>query len=108
MAQKAYIVIQHSYIPAPGVNTSIKGWAEHEKSQQMVETIYFVTRVRKLWRQTATTIINITDSKIEQNSAETADFNQIINHVKSKYPDKFNQFLSECIREGLAPSIKLG
>lgn len=107
MAQKAYIVIQHSYIPAPGVNTSIKGWAEAERSQQMVETIFFVTRIRKRWWQTATTILNITDSKVEKNSADTTDFNQIVNHVKMKYPDKFASFMQECIREGLAPTFTL-
>lgn len=107
MAQKAYIVIQHSYIPAPGVNTSVKGWAEADNSQQMIETIFFVTRIRKRWWQTATTILNITDTKIEKNAADTTDFNQIVNHVKMKYPDKFAGFIQECVREGLAPTFTL-
>lgn len=107
MAQKAYIVIQHTFVPAPGVNTSVKGWADQPDSQQMIETIYFVTRVKKIWKQTATTIVNITDSKIEKNSAETTDFNQIMNHVKAKYPDRFADFMAECVREGLAPTFEL-
>jgi hypothetical protein len=107
MAQKAYIVIQHSFVPAPGVNTSVKGWQEGENSQQMIETIFFVTRLKKAWTQTATTIVNITDSKIERNRAETTDFNQIMNHVKAKYPDRFANFMQECVREGLAPTFTL-
>jgi hypothetical protein len=107
MAQKAYIVIQHSFVPAPGVNTSVKGWQEAQNSQQMIETIFFVTRLKKAWTQTATTIVNITDSKIEKNSAETTDFNQIMNHVKAKYPDRFANFMQECVREGLAPTFTL-
>jgi hypothetical protein len=105
MAQKAYIIIEHVYRPAPGVNTSVKGWADADKSQQMIETIYFVTRIRKRWWQTATTILNVTDSKVEKNTAETRDFHAIMNHVKMKYPDKFGQFMSECVREGLAPTL---
>lgn len=107
MAQKAYIVLQHTFVPAPGVNTSVKGWADAENSQQMIETIYFVTRVKKAWLQTATTIVNVTDSKVEKNSAETTDFNQIMNHVKAKYPDRFASFIQECVREGLAPTFAL-
>ena len=107
MAQKAYIVLQHTFVPAPGVNTSVKGWAEAENSQQMIETIFFVTRIKKLWNQTATTIVNVTDSEIIKNSAETTDFNQIMNHVKAKYPDRFADFMQECVREGLAPTFNL-
>ena len=107
MAQKAYIVIQHSFVPAPGVNTSVKGWQEADNSQQMIETIFFVTRLKKGWTQTATTIVNITDSKIVKNSAETNDYNQIMNHVKAKYPDRFANFMQECVREGLAPTFTL-
>lgn len=107
MAQKAYIVIQHSFIPAPGVNTSVKGWQEADDSQQMIETIFFVTRLKKAWTQTATTIVNVTDSKIVLNRAETEDFNQIMNHVKAKYPDRFAGFIQECVREGLAPTFEL-
>lgn len=107
MAQKAYIVIQHTFVPAPGVNTSVKGWSEAENSQQMIETIFFVTRLKKQWTQTATTIVNVTDSKIVKNSAETTDFGQIMNHVKAKYPDRFATFMQECVREGLAPTFKL-
>ncbi len=46
MAKKAYIVLQHTFVPAPGQNTSMKDFGT--KGQwQMQEAIYFVTRIRK-------------------------------------------------------------
>ena len=100
MAKKAYIVLQHIFVPAPGENTSIKNWGEVGK-QQMVEEIFFVTRVRKRWWQTATTIINLSDRKIEKNSAETTDYNSIVQHVMIKYPTAYNNFVDDCKAEGV-------
>ena len=34
---------------------------------QMVEEIFFVTRIRKRWWREATTIVNLSDRKIETN-----------------------------------------
>ena len=49
----------------------------------------------------ATTIINLTDSKIEKNSAETTDYNKIVQHVMIKYPKHYNSFVKECKEGGL-------
>ena len=100
MAKKAYIVLQHVFVPAPGENTSIKNWGKIGK-QQMVEEIFFVTRVRKRWWDTATTIINLSDRKIEKNTAETTDYNKIVQHVMIKYPAAYNSFVEECKAEGV-------
>lgn len=100
MAKKAYIILQHIFVPAPGENTSMKNWGELGK-QQMVEEVFFVTRIRKRWWSTATTIINITDGKIEKNSAETTDYKSIVQHVMIKYPEHYNSFLDECKEAGL-------
>ena len=70
MAQKAYIVIQHIFRPAEGQNTSMKDFATKGK-WQMFEDCYFVTRLRKKYWDEATTILNLTDKKIELNKAET-------------------------------------
>ena len=66
MAKKAYLVLAHSFAPAPGANTSMKNFAT-EGEWQMHESIFFVTRIRKRWYQSATTIVNITDGIIEKN-----------------------------------------
>ena len=100
MAKNAYIVLQHMYFPAKGENTSMKNWGELGKNT-MVEEIYFVTRIRKRWWQTATTIVNLTERKIEKNSAETTDYNQIVQHVMIKYPAQYNSFIDECRESGL-------
>ena len=100
MAKKAYIVLQHIYVPAKGENTSMKNWGELGKNT-MVESIFFVTRIRKRWYQEATTIINLTERKIEKNSAETTDYNQIVQHVMIKYPAQYNSFIDECREAGL-------
>lgn len=100
MAKKAYIVLQHTFVPAPGQNTSMKDFGT--KGQwQMQEAIYFVTRVRKTWWRTATTIINVSDRKIETNRAETRDYNAIIQHVMIKYPEQYNSFIQECKDAGV-------
>mgnify|MGYP003326997284 FL=1 len=39
--------------------------------------------------------INLTDSKIEKNSAETTDYNKIVQHVMIKYPQHYNSFVKE-------------
>ena len=72
-----------------------------EGEWQMQESVFFVTRIRKRWYQSATTIVNLTDSKVEKNNAETTDYNQIVQHVMIKYPAQYNQFIAECKEEGL-------
>lgn len=100
MAKKAYIVLQHAFVPAPGQNTSMKNFGT-EGQWQMVEQIYFVTRVRKRWWQEATTIVNLTDRVIETNRSETRDYNEIVQHVMIKYPKHYNDFVEECRDGGL-------
>lgn len=100
MAQKAFIVLQHAFVPAPGEKTQIKNWGQVGK-QQMIEEIYFVTRVKKRWYSTATTILNVTDRKIMKNNAETQNYNEIIQHVMIKYPEKYNEFIKVCKEKGL-------
>ena len=100
MAKKAYLVLKHSFVPAPGADTSMKNFGT-EGEWQMQESVYFVTRIRKGWWTNSTTIINLTDSKIEKNNAETNDYNQIVQHVMIKYPVQYNQFIKECKEEGL-------
>lgn len=95
MAKKAYIILQHAFVPAPGANTSMKNFAT-EGQWQMVEQIYFVTRIRKRWWQEATTIVNLSDRKIEMNRSETRDYNEIVQHVMMKYPTYYNDFVTEC------------
>ena len=100
MAKKAYIVLQHTFVPAPGQNTSMKNFGTEGK-WQMVEEIYFVTRVRSAWWQNATTIVNLSERKIEKNGAETKDYNQIVQHVMIKYADHYNNFVEECKEAGI-------
>jgi hypothetical protein len=100
MAKKAYLVLKHSFVPAPGADTSMKNFGT-EGEWQMQESVFFVTRIRKGWWTNSTTIINLTDSKIEKNNAETNDYNQIVQHVMIKYPVQYNQFIKECKEEGL-------
>ncbi len=100
MAKKAYLVLSHSFAPAPGANTSMKNFGT-EGEWQMSESIYFVTRIRKSWWQTATTIVNITDGKVVKNNAETTDYKQIVQHVMIKYPAQYNKFIKDCKDEGL-------
>lgn len=100
MAKKAYIILQHSFVPAPGQNTSMKNFGELGQ-WQMVENIYFVTRVRKRWWQEATTIVNLTDRVIETNRSETRDYNEIVQHVMFKYAEHYNSFIDECKESGL-------
>ena len=100
MAKKAYLVLKHSFVPAPGADTSMKNFGT-EGEWQMQESVYFVTRIRKGWWQSATTIVNLTEGKIETNRAETSDYNKIVQHVMIKYPEQYNQFIKECKEEGL-------
>jgi hypothetical protein len=100
MAKKAYLVLTHSFVPAPGANTSMKDFGTVGQ-WQMQESVYFVTRIRKGWWQSATTIVNITDRKIEKNKAESATgeltvYNEIVAHVMIKYPEQYNQFIEDC------------
>ena len=100
MAKKAYIILQHTFVPAPGQNTSMKNFGELGQ-WQMVEEIFFVTRVRKRWWTEATTIVNLTDRRIETNRSETRDYNAIVQHVMMKYPEHYNNFIDECKENGL-------
>lgn len=100
MAKKAYIILQHTFVPAPGQNTSMKNFGELGQ-WQMVEEIFFVTRVRKRWWTEATTIINLSDRKIEANRADTRDYNAIVQHVMIKYPEHYNNFVEECKENGI-------
>ena len=68
---------------------------------QMVEEIFFVTRIRKRWWREATTIVNLSDRKIETNRSETRDYNAIVQHVMMKYPEHYNNFIDECKENGL-------
>ena len=68
--KKAYLVLTHTFAPAPGADTSMKDFGA-EGQWQMHESVYFVTRIRKSWWQTATTIVNLSESKVEKNKAET-------------------------------------
>jgi hypothetical protein len=100
MAKKAYIILQHTFVPAPGQNTSMKNFGELGQ-WQMVEEIFFVTRIRKRWWREATTIVNLSDRKIETNRSETKDYNAIVQHVMMKYPEHYNNFIDECKESGL-------
>lgn len=100
MAKKAYIILQHTFVPAPGQNTSMKNFGELGQ-WQMVEEIFFVTRIRKRWWREATTIVNLSDRKIETNRSETRDYNAIVSHVMMKYPEHYNNFIDECKENGL-------
>jgi len=100
MAKKAYIILQHTFVPAPGQNTSMKNFGELGQ-WQMVEEIFFVTRIRKRWWREATTIVNLSDRKIETNRSETRDYNAIVQHVMMKYPEHYNNFVDECKENGL-------
>ena len=71
------------------------------ENNRWLKKCYFVTRIRKRWWSTATTIINITDGKIEKNSAETTDYKSIVQHVMIKYPEHYNNFVDECKESGL-------
>ena len=98
--KKAYLVLTHTFAPAPGSDTSMKNFGE-QGQWQMHESVFFVTRIRKGWLQTATTIVNLSDSKVIKNKAETSDYQQIVQHVMIKYPTQYNQFIKECKEEGL-------
>lgn len=100
MAKKAYIILQHTFVPAPGQNTSMKNFGELGQ-WQMVEEIFFVTRIRKRWWTEATTIVNLSDRKVEINRSETRDYNAIVQHVMMKYPEHYNSFIDECKENGL-------
>jgi len=100
MAKKAYLVLKHSFVPAPGADTSMKDFGT-QGQWQMQESVYFVTRIRKGWWQNSTTIVNLSDRKVEKNNAETSDYNQIVQHVMIKYPEQYNQFIEDCKKEGL-------
>lgn len=100
MAKKAYIILQHRFVPAPGSNTSAPNFVETGE-WEMVEDVYFVTRIRKRWWQEATTIVNISDGKIELNRADTKDYKDIVQHVQIKYAEHYNSFLKECRDGGL-------
>lgn len=100
MAKKAYIILQHTFVPAPGQNTSMKNFGELGQ-WQMVEEIFFVTRIRKRWWTEATTIVNLSDRKVEINRSETRDYNAIVQHVMMKYPEHYNNFIDECKENGL-------
>lgn len=100
MAKKAYIILQHIFVPAPGENTSMKDWGKLG-TQRMVEEVFFVTRIRKRWWETATTILNVTDGKIEKNNAETTQYKSILQHIMIKYPNEYNSFIEECKEAGL-------
>ena len=98
--KKAYLVLTHTFAPAPGSDTSMKNFGE-QGQWQMHESVFFVNRIRKGWWQTATTIVNLSDSKVIKNKAETSDYQQIVQHVMIKYPTQYNQFIKECKEEGL-------
>ena len=49
--KKAYLVLTHTFAPAPGADTSMKNFGD-EGQWQMHESVYFVTRIRKGWWQT--------------------------------------------------------
>jgi len=100
MAKKAYIVLQHTFKPQVGQNTSQNNFLENGV-WEMFEEVFFVTRVRKRWWQEATTIINLTESKVEVNRAETRDYKDILQHVQIKYPQHYNNFVKECKEGGL-------
>lgn len=100
MAKKAYLILTHSFAPAPGANTSMKNFAT-EGEWQMQESVFFVTRIRKRWYQSATTIVNLSEGTVEKNNAETTDYQKIVQHVMIKYPEQYNQFVKECKAEGL-------
>ena len=100
MAKKAYIILQHTFVPAPGQNTSMKNFGELGQ-WQMVEEIFFVTRVRKRWWTEATTIVNLSDRKIETNRSDTTDYNSIVQHVMIKYAKHYNEFVEECKEAGI-------
>lgn len=100
MTNKAYIVIQHAFVPAPGEKTQIKNWGEVGK-QQMVEEVLFVTRIKKRWHTRATTILNVSERKIVKNNAENQEYNSIVQHVMIKYPEKYNEFIKACKDKGL-------
>ena len=67
----------------------------------MVEDVYFVTRLRKKILGSFNPILNLTDAKIEKNTAETTDYNKIVQHVIIKYPQHYNKFVQECKESGL-------
>jgi len=98
--KQAYLVLTHTFAPAPGTNTAMKDFGT-QGEWQMHESIFFVTRIRKGWWQTATTIVNLSEGKIIKNKAETTDYNTIVQHVMIKYPAQYNQFIKECKAEGL-------
>jgi len=100
MAKKAYIVLQHRFVPAATANTSQPNFGENGE-WEMIEDVYFVTRIRKRWWQEATTIINLTESKVEVNRAETKNYKDIVQHVQIKYAEHYNSFLQECKEGGL-------
>jgi hypothetical protein len=100
MAKKAYIVLAHKFVPAAGQNTSMKDFGLHGM-WEMVEEVFFVTRIRKRWWQEATTIINITDRKIVSNHAETRDYNEVVQHIQIKYAEHYNGFIQECKEGGI-------
>ena len=100
MAKKAYIILQHRFVPAANSNTSTPNFLENGE-WEMVEDVYFVTRIRKRWWQEATTIINLSDGKIEVNRADTKDYNDIVQHVQIKYAEHYNSFIRECKDGGL-------
>ena len=86
-----YIVVIHSQRPAPGERTETKNWTKTGK-WETVEEVLFVSKVKRRHMDTSSMVIDYQKQEFIKNRMPHITFEQVIGHIKEKYPRQFSQF----------------
>ncbi len=86
-----YIVVTHSQRPAPGQRTETKNWGKNAL-WETVEEVEFVSRIKKRHMDTSAMVIDYTKKAFIKNRMDHLSFEQVIGHIREKYPQQFNTF----------------
>ena len=89
-----FIVFQHSYMPAPGANTSMKNFGTEGK-WRVQEYVYFVDRLKTRHWDSSTVIIDYDNWKVLKDSTggDPVTVQGMLDHINKHYPQQYQQFM---------------
>ena len=90
-----FLVIKHSFIPAKGSKTHIKGWADPKGNNgrwQVLEQAIVTDSMKSKLSSEASIIINVTQAKIEKFRNGSKDDNDVFVKLVEKYFDDISKF----------------
>lgn len=91
LRNRPFMAVEISYVPAPNVDTSVKGWQEDEGAMKAMERVSFVDRINDTSKYAI--IIDIINSEVVKNRSSKSGDDVMATYL-GQYREKVTEALS--------------